>query len=212
MTSIFLPVSTGCGFLSRRYWLPSCGAAPFARPRRATATRAEYGQTRARRRIKCVQRVHVRILHGRLNAHWAAAAARFPRVPVGMPRGHLEFDHRDVEAALGELALHPVELVGVVVGAEADAKAHAPCPAGSPAESPPPSLRTRGAPSGSRRRPRSRTTPPAASSARPPSPPLSACARRARRLSRRPCRAPATVGASSGFGCTCGSSTPGRIL
>jgi len=30
MTSMFLPVSTGCGFLSRRYSLPSCGAAIWA--------------------------------------------------------------------------------------------------------------------------------------------------------------------------------------
>ena len=88
-------------------------------------------------------------------------------------RRRSELDHRDVEAALGELALDAIELVGVVVGAEPHAVAHALVRQRRRTAPRPPSRRTRGAPSGSRRRLRWRTIPPAARS----DPPLSAPSR-----------------------------------
>ena len=79
-------------------------------------------------------------------------------------------DDRHVEAALGELALDAVQLVDVVVGTEAYAIADRLVRERALLNVALPSRRARAAPSGSRRRPRSRTSPPAARTAPVPSP------------------------------------------
>ena len=123
------------------------------------------------------------------NSPWLVNVVGLPAT-TRVPRTYIsEFDHRGIEAPFGELALHPAELVGIVVGAEPHAKTHCPCPAGSPTEWRPPSRQTRGAPSGFPRRPRSRTNPPAASSAPRLSLPCRVPMERARRASQRSCRA-----------------------
>ncbi len=92
----------------------------------------EHRQQRRQTAHQFLQQAHVRILHRQLTFIGLHATTRVP----GLLRSHAaagrwrsthrsELDHGDVEAALGELALHPGELVGIVVGAEANAVTHA---------------------------------------------------------------------------------------
>ena len=71
MTSIFFPVSTGCGLLSRMYWLPSCSAAVCAGGRERQG-RGEHRQQRHQTAHQFLQQVACSYSPSTVNVHWAA--------------------------------------------------------------------------------------------------------------------------------------------
>ncbi len=221
-----------------QYCLPSSSSCAAAPPTKATRREEGGGERQQPPGEVCIVASSESPCLGRrgcaviVNACWAGCADHeFPRGAAGTRL----LDHRGVEAALGELALDAVELVDVVVGPQPDAIAHGPCPAASPAgcvASQPgqrePRLQVLGVGLGGER---ARLQPEALGRPRrarrrlgrlvggllrrPRRPP---CRRRrpvrsfATALSGAAARSAAALSAGAAFGCTFGSSTPGRIL
>ena len=162
------------------------------RRRRATRARARRERSARQRAARAGSIGHRRALHmdgstaGRTPQradHAASWAGDAPASSASARRPALRYlITADVEAALRELGLDAVELVGVVVGPEAHAVARPPCRAACPAGRRPPSRPARAAPSGSPHRPalreRSRLQPEA----------VAGFARLWRLVAARPCR------------------------
>src|SRR5437868_4002175 len=117
MTSIFFPFSAGWMLLSRVYCLPSTKSAELALEKASTAS---------------VPTTSMASLFIATPARGRYLTLLGPLPPTGVPAGGRTralgalgvLDHRNVEPALAKISFDAIELVGIVVGAEADSVAH----------------------------------------------------------------------------------------
>src|SRR6516225_5447749 len=114
MTSIFFPVSTGCGFLSRVYSLPSLSSAAAAVNAKAASPARQMDARRFIETPDFSDKARVTLVRRR-PAKFNGARGRRSWV----------LDDRDIEAARSELRLYAVELLGIVVGPKPDPIANA---------------------------------------------------------------------------------------